>query len=95
MDKPITPLVQSQKEQNKKAMEAKAYRQKLLKQQDEEKGGAQLSPGFNKEKKHTRKTRDEVSTEAKATFAQCVFNMANILMVSPNICDAVSNKYSI
>jgi hypothetical protein len=80
---PIKPLLKTQKEISKKAMEAKAYRQKLLQQkQDEGKGGVQMSPGFAKEKQlQKRKVAAAKSLEGKATFAQCVFNMANILMV--------------
>ena len=64
-------------------MEAKAYRQKLLQQkQDEGKDSIQMSPGFAKEKQlQKRKEATAKSLEGKATFVQCVFNMANILMV--------------
>jgi hypothetical protein len=81
MDQPIKPLVKTQKEQSQKAMEAKAYRQKLLEKAQQD-GGAKLSPGFHKEKALRKKKHEELSMEAKATFSQCVFNMANILMVS-------------
>lgn len=81
---PIAPLMETQKQQTKKTMEAKAYRQKLLQQKrDEEKGSIQMSPRFTKEKSiRQRKAAVAKALEGKATFTQCVFNMANILMVS-------------
>jgi hypothetical protein len=78
VDQPITPLLKTQKEQSQKAMEAKAYRQKLLEKQ----GGDNLGTGSQKEKAQRKKKHEEFSMDSKATFAQCVFNMANILMVS-------------
>ncbi|CAB9518380.1 acid transporter AVT1F [Seminavis robusta] len=78
VDQPIKPLLDTQEEQNKKAMEAKAYRQKLLQAKQEE--GAQLSPGYKKEKSIKKAKKDKISLEEKSTFSQAVFNMANILM---------------
>lgn len=54
----------------RKAEDAKAYRQKIL----NEKTGAKITS----DKFHAS---HEAESEAKATFAQCVFNMSNILMV--------------
>lgn len=81
VDQPIKPLLKTQQEQSQKAMEAKAYRQNLL-EKAQQQGGADLSPGFQKGKASRKKKHEKFSREAKATFAQCVFNMANILMVS-------------
>lgn len=77
----IKPLLDTRKEQSQKAMEAKAYRQKLLKETQDEEKGRLMSPGFSKEKKLRKKKQLAQPLEGKATFAQCVFNMANILMV--------------
>jgi hypothetical protein len=57
-------------DEQRKAQEAKAYRQKLLQQQQQQ---SEHAPGKAPKSKGT-------------TFAQCVFNMANILMVRINLC---------
>lgn len=88
----ISSKVQEQSvEQGRRALEAHAYRQKILKKQgqkqqpyppskDEEDG--LFSPGYHRERKSERQkmTKTDEKVEAKATFSQCCFNMANILM---------------
>ena len=86
--KKLTPLVDTQKKQERKAREAAEYRAKIL-QQQKEKGD--MSPSFRKEKaaikasKQGRMDREDRkrNIDGKATSAQCAFNLANILMVSP------------
>jgi hypothetical protein len=61
-------------QEKRRAQEAKAYRQQLLKGKQH----GLVSPDTSKlHKGH----KAEGEAEGKATFAQCVFNMANILMV--------------
>lgn len=85
----LVSLAETQRMQSKKAKEAAEYRARILKQQEGSKQDtAQLSPAFNKEKvslvrskKHkadTEKVRKDL--DGKATTAQCVFNLSNILM---------------
>jgi len=73
---------QFQKEQERKALEAKKYRAKILKQKDEE--DALMSPGHAREKKRDRQKLIEQAEamlhDGKATMMQCIFNLANILM---------------
>ena len=86
--KKLTPLVDTQIKQQKKAQEAAEYRAKILKQQKEK---GDMSPSFRKEKaaikasKQGRMDREDRqrNIDGKATSAQCAFNLANILMVSP------------
>ncbi len=85
-------------EQQRRQLEAHAYRQKLLKKagistkskksatKDKEEEDGSLSPGYQKERL-TENIRKQTQIKKKpsrdtATFSQCVFNMANILMVS-------------
>jgi len=76
-----------QKEQERKAVEARKYRAKILQQKDEE--AALMSPGYQREKSMRtppRKSMRNQEAEAammmdgKSTVAQCIFNLANILM---------------
>ena len=81
--------VEVQREQELKAEEAHKYRQQLLQKQeqkrDEEQGGVFLSPGYKREKQSARVKREQKKQKASdarnATFSECSFNMANILMV--------------
>jgi predicted ribosome quality control (RQC) complex YloA/Tae2 family protein len=87
----LTSLSAAQKEQSRKTKEAAEYRAKLL-QQSNKQGTGEHSPGAAREKaamqqyKQRRadiKSQDE-NSEHKATFMQCIFNLANILMVRRN-----------
>ena len=79
-------LLKIQREQEKKALEAKKYRAKILQQKDEEDG--LVSPGYAREKQQKRLTKrasDEevealVLMDGKSTMSQCIFNLSNILM---------------
>lgn len=94
---PSSRVDESLSEQQRKALEAKAYRQKLLakhqgeqqpkrpRTKDEEAVAQMLSPGYGREKQSERfqkemKAEEKRKGEKRATFAQCCFNMANILM---------------
>ena len=78
-----------QREQEMKAEEAHKYRQQLLRKQeekrDEEQGGGILSPGYKRERQTARMRKEQKKQKAgdgrNATFSECAFNMANILMV--------------
>lgn len=92
MQKKMTPLADTQKKQEKKAQEAAEYRARILKQQQaKQKDKGDMSPSFRKEKaaikasKQGRMEREDRhrNVDGKATSAQCAFNLANILMVSP------------
>lgn len=92
MQKKMTPLADTQKKQEKKAQEAAEYRARILKQQQaKQKDKGDMSPSFHKEKaaikasKQGRMEREDRhrNVDGKATSAQCAFNLANILMVSP------------
>ena len=61
--------------QQKKAQEAKAYRAEILKQQ-----GAAAKTGKDDEKEKTKREKTKKVKGGKASFAQCTFNLANILM---------------
>ena len=63
-----SPATVVKKHQQQKAVDAKIYRQHLLEQANRGR------------KQHKTIVEKEINT--KATFAQCVFNMSNILMVS-------------
>eukprot|EP00560_Eucampia_antarctica_P005257 CAMPEP_0197831640 /NCGR_PEP_ID=MMETSP1437-20131217/11382_1 /TAXON_ID=49252 ORGANISM="Eucampia antarctica, Strain CCMP1452" /NCGR_SAMPLE_ID=MMETSP1437 /ASSEMBLY_ACC=CAM_ASM_001096 /LENGTH=645 /DNA_ID=CAMNT_0043434651 /DNA_START=52 /DNA_END=1989 /DNA_ORIENTATION=- len=82
-------------EQERRALEAKAYRQKLLKKSGgtgiakdrdtDEETAATYSPGYQREKisddyKKQQKIEEKQSNRDTATFSQCVFNMANVLL---------------
>lgn len=60
-------------DEQRKAQEAKAYRQKLLLQQQQQDSQQPTAGGM------TKKPQEKIV--GKATFAQCIFNMSNILMV--------------
>ena len=98
--KPPGPHVENTKmlEQERRKLEAHAYRQKLLKKtalstkqlkksatKDQQEDGS-FSPGYQKERlsENIRKQTQIKKKQSRdtATFSQCVFNMANILMVS-------------
>jgi len=71
----------------KGSIDAKMYRQKLLeearKRKDE--GKIDIEQGKNKQKPKKKKKKHDghgVSSKEKASYGQCTFNMANILMVS-------------
>lgn len=75
-------------EHERRALEAKAYRQKLLKKSavvsQERYRDEEMSPGYQREKmtddfKKQEKTEKEKSS-SNSSFSQCVFNMANVLM---------------
>jgi vesicular inhibitory amino acid transporter len=78
-------IAKIQKEQSKKAKEAKKYRDKVLKQKELEEDGT-FSPGFARElasqrfTEHRKKKQAEETVDGKSSFAQCMFNLANILM---------------
>lgn len=76
-------LLQTHQKQKLKAVEAQKYREMILKMKDEE--GGQKSPGYLKEAtiRSQRRKRDEMELmmiDGKSSVAQCVFNLANILM---------------
>lgn len=83
-----TSLEEAQKKQQEKAKAAKEYRAKILQQsgkQQHPEADSLLSPGFQKEtasKKRAaaKKEVQPAELEGKSTFAQCAFNLANILM---------------
>lgn len=84
----LKTATQIQKEQELKTQEAHKYRQKLLEEQQkkrDEMGGGILSPGYKREKETIRKKKaqktERPSDVRNATFSECTFNMANILMV--------------
>jgi hypothetical protein len=87
----LTSLSTAQKEQTRKAKEAAEYRAKLLQQSSRHDNG-EHSPGAAREKasmKQYKQRRDDANLkeenfEDKATFMQCIFNLANILMVRRN-----------
>lgn len=62
---------------DKRTMEAKLYRMNTLMALQEKKGAKGKIDGKTQLKKDTGKKK----SEEKASFGQCVFNMANILMV--------------
>jgi len=71
---------------NKRAMEAKLYRQKLLEEARKKKEPVEKDLEKGEEpKKKKKKTKKKVDahgsmSDDKASFGQCTFNMANILM---------------
>ena len=86
--KKLVPLADTQKRQKQKAKEAAEYRATILRQKQQEK--EESSPSLAREKaaikatKSVRKMREQRNDgEGMATTAQCAFNLANILMVSP------------
>eukprot|EP00980_Cylindrotheca_fusiformis_P028342 scaffold22592_cov129-Cylindrotheca_fusiformis.AAC.28 len=85
----LVSLKDTQKTQERKSKEAAEYRAKILKKQKE--GNIQpgdVSPAFGREKaslarsnkQKTNKEDQRKSVDGKATNAQCIFNLANILM---------------
>ena len=85
--KPIMPeqLRKAQQEQQRKNLEAKKYRAKILAQKDEEAGDSLMSPGYGREvaSRRAKQKADEVEAmlhDGKSSVAQCIFNLANILM---------------
>lgn len=85
----LVALADSQKKQAKKAKEAAEYRARILKQQaGSNQDGARLSPSFDKEetsrmrskKQKANRENAQKDLDGKATTAQCVFNLSNILM---------------
>ena len=88
MQAKLIPLADAQTERERKAKEAAEYRAKILKQAKGKQ--VELSPAFGRERAsiaHSKKQKAEAKaqeskSEGKATFMQCVFNLANILMVS-------------
>jgi hypothetical protein len=87
----LTSLSTAQKEQKRKTKEAAEYRAKLLQQSNKHDNG-EHSPGAAREKASMRQYKQqradaklkEENFEDKATFMQCIFNLANILMVRRN-----------
>lgn len=88
-DTKLTSLESAQKMQELKAKEAAEYRAKLLKEQNRTQVGPEMSPGFGREKasmRHAKKMKEakkdkDLNFDSKATVLQCIFNLANILMV--------------
>jgi solute carrier family 32 (vesicular inhibitory amino acid transporter) len=80
-------LRETQEKQQQRAAEAKRYREKVLKQSNDD-GYGLKSPGYLKEValRSSRPARKGEGADAasiqdgKSSFAQCVFNLANILM---------------
>jgi hypothetical protein len=81
------PSTQIQKDHEEKSKEAHAYRQKLLEEQKKkhEVEVGIMSPGYKREKETIRLKKaqqtERTSDGRNATFSECTFNMANILMV--------------
>jgi hypothetical protein len=73
-----SPATVVQKKHHQKTVDAKAYRQQMLEQVNRDR------------KQHKAIVEKEINT--KATFAQCVFNMSNSLMVSTFIYAYVNNQ---
>lgn len=78
-------LRETQEKQQKRAAEAKKYREQILQQANDDVDGLK-SPGYLKEvalrSSRPRKGEGAVDLiqDGKSSFAQCVFNLANILM---------------
>ena len=64
--------------QKQRAAEAHEYRQRLLNEQ--KKKEALMSPGYGRERSLRQRAKKKETASDKASFAQCVFNMSNILM---------------
>lgn len=83
----LIPLTETQKNLETKAKEAAEYRAKILKQAKAH-DAVGMSPAFHREKANLKRSKQEkVDREdrqkvidGKATFEQCAFNLANILM---------------
>lgn len=80
----LVPLADVQKDQERKAREAAEYRANILKEKQGD--NLEMSPAYGREKASLLRTKkqlaeDKEAHEGKATFAQCIFNLANILMV--------------
>lgn len=86
----LIPISVTQQQQEEKAREAAEYRAKIL-QQSKKQDAGDMSPAYNREKASLKKskkgqrgakgTKEQKSVDGKATSAQCIFNLANILMV--------------
>lgn len=85
----LIPLADTQRTQEKKAKEAAEYRAKILNQKKSEKqNDVEMSPSYNKEEASLLRSKQEKGfaedrkkdVDGKATTAQCIFNLANILM---------------
>lgn len=84
-EQPRKSAAQVLKEQESKIERAREYRQRLLEEQqkkfDEELDDSTLSPGYEREQQSTKlKKQKDTSSARNATFSECAFNMANILM---------------
>jgi hypothetical protein len=83
----LKSATQITKDQEAKSKEARAYRQKLLEEQQQKHDveGGMMSPGYKREKKTIMVKKAQKTGRASdvrnATFSECTFNMANILMV--------------
>jgi ribosomal protein S8E len=83
----LKPSTQTQRDQETKSKEAHAYRQKLLEEQPKKHKLEEgiMSPGYKREKETIRLKKAQKTERAidgrNATFSECTFNMANILMV--------------
>jgi hypothetical protein len=80
----LVPLADTLKDQERKAREAAEYRANILKQKQGD--NVEMSPAYGREKASLlqakkQKAEAQETYDEKATFAQCVFNLANILMV--------------
>ncbi|KAI2511435.1 transmembrane amino acid transporter protein [Fragilaria crotonensis] len=76
-------LVATTRTKQQEAAEAHAYRQQLLEAQNKiQNQDAMMSPGYGREKSLRQRVMNKPKKASgdKATFAQCVFNMCNILM---------------
>jgi hypothetical protein len=91
----LTQLSDTQKDQERKAKEAAEYRANILKEKrgegvPQDRDSVEMSPAYGREKASLARAKQEkaeakereASMDGKATFLQCIFNLANILMVS-------------
>lgn len=87
----LVPLADTRRSQERKAKEAAEYRAKILKQKrDEKTQNVDLSPAYGREKASMKRSKKHKADahghgvskdmEGKATTAQCIFNLSNILM---------------
>ena len=84
----LSSIVDTQKDQERKAREAAEYRRSILKAKERE-NMEMSSPSIGREKAAIKRSKDKklkaeeskLDHHEKATFWQCVFNLANILMV--------------
>lgn len=76
-------LVVTTQTKQQEAADAHAYRQRLLEEQTKKQSlESTMSPGYGREKSLRQRvtSKPQKASGEKATFAQCVFNMCNILM---------------